>query len=56
MLTSKLTISYSTTDKCISFTDRISGELLLKEKMRDFVRQHIGEEDVWNIRQDRRIL
>ena len=51
MLTSKLTISYSTTDKCISFTDRISGELLLKEKMRDFVRQHIGEEDVWNIRQ-----
>ena len=51
MLTSKLKVSYSTTDKCISFTDRVRGKLLLKEKMRDFVRQHIGGENVWNIRQ-----
>lgn len=51
MLTAKLKISYSATDKCISFIDRASGRLLLKEKMRDFVRQHVGGEDVWNVRQ-----
>lgn len=51
MSTSKLIINYSTVDKCISFTDRVCGKLLLKEKMRDFVRQSVGGEDIWNIRQ-----